>query len=245
MLFFFQEKLIFLPTKLPIDYIFSFSQPFKEFNLTTEDGAVLNALHFIQESPKGLILYFHGNAGALSRWGSITTFFVEQGYDVIVMDYRTYGKSTGKLSEMALYKDAQLFYDHALKLYPENDIILYGRSLGTGIAAQIAAQNNPRQLLLEAPYYSLQAIAKERYPFLPVNWLLNYRLPSYKFVQTVTVPITIFHGTEDGVVPYKSGKRLYDAIPNSEKKLYSITGGEHNNLAEFPAYQQGIEETLN
>ncbi len=245
MLFFFQEKLIFLPTKLPVDYTFSFRQPFEEFNLTAEDGAVLNALHFKQKSPKGLILYFHGNAGDLSRWGSITTFFVEQGYDVIVMDYRTYGKSTGTLSEMALYKDSQLFYDYSLKLYSEKDIVLYGRSLGTGIATYLAAQNNPLKLLLEAPYYSLEAIAKERFPFLPVNWLLKYRLPSYEFVQAVTAPIAIFHGTEDGVVPYESGKRLYDAIPNSGKKMYSIIGGKHNNLIEFPAYQQGIGETLN
>lgn len=245
MLYFFQEKLLFLPAKLPADYEFSFKYPFEEFNLTAPDGAVLNALHFKLEEPKGLVLYFHGNAGDLSRWGTVTTFFVEQGYDVIVMDYRTYGKSTGKLSEGALHLDAQLFYEHALKRYEENKIVLYGRSLGTGVASRLASKNNPGQLLLESPYYSLESVAKTRFPFLPVKWLLKYRLPSYEFVQAVKCPITIFHGTEDSVVPYTSGSELFDAIPNSEKKMYTIKGGEHNNLVEFQAYQRGISETLN
>ncbi|MEX0288450.1 MAG: alpha/beta hydrolase, partial [Flavobacteriaceae bacterium] len=129
MLYFFQEKLIFLPTKLPQNYSYSFVQSFEEFFLDAEDGGRLNALHFKQDGSRGAILYFHGNAGDLSRWGNIVTFFVEKGFDVIVMDYRSYGKSTGKLSEEALFKDAHLFYDYALKHYVAEDLIVYGRSL--------------------------------------------------------------------------------------------------------------------
>ncbi|NNE03974.1 MAG: alpha/beta hydrolase, partial [Eudoraea sp.] len=102
MLYFIQEKLIFLPTKLPVDFEYSFQYPFEEVFLTAEDGAVLNALHFKNKDPKGVILYFHGNAGDLSRWGQIATYFVKKNYDVVIMDYRTYGKSTGVLSEEAL-----------------------------------------------------------------------------------------------------------------------------------------------
>ena len=119
MFYFLQEKIIFLPTTLPQNYAYSFSEYFEEIFLTAEDGARLNALWFKKEDPQGLVLYFHGNAGNLSRWGEITIPFVRKGYDVLVMDYRTYGKSTGKLSEKALYSDAQLFYDFAAEKYEE------------------------------------------------------------------------------------------------------------------------------
>ena len=244
MLYFLQEKLIFLPSKLPHDFEYSFSRDFEEINLKTEDDVILNAVHFKQVNPKGLILYFHGNAGDLSRWGNITSFFVDKEYDVLVMDYRTYGKSTGKLSEEALHDDAQLFYNYALEQYDETKITLYGRSLGTGIAANLASKNKPNKLILETPYYSLLDVAKERFPFLPLNWLMKYKLLSHVFIQTVKCPITIFHGTDDTIVPYNSGKRLFNAIPHNATKFFTIDRGGHNNLIEFEAYLEGIDEVL-
>lgn len=244
MLYFLQEKLIFLPTKLDQGYEYVFDQPFTEFFLNSEDGARLNALHFKNENPKGVILYFHGNAGDLSRWGNITSFFVDKNYDVILMDYRTYGKSTGKLSEEALYADAQLFYDYAKQLYDENMIVIYGRSLGTGIAACIASKNNPDKLVLETPYYSLMDVAKSRFPFLPIETLMKYKIPSNEFIKKVNCPITIFHGTDDAVVPYDSGKRLFDCIEHSKKQFITIDRGGHNNLIEFRIYLESINNIL-
>ncbi|NNK75113.1 MAG: alpha/beta fold hydrolase [Maribacter sp.] len=244
MLYFLQEKLIFLPTRLPNDFEYSFTHDFEEINLKTEDGYNLNAIHFKQVKSKGLILYFHGNAGNLSRWGDITSFFVEKDFDVLVMDYRTYGKSTGKLSEEALHDDAQLFYDYAMKQYDEDEIILYGRSLGTGIAANLASKNKPNKLILETPYYSLMDVARERFPYLPVKWLMKYKFLSHVFMQNVTCPITIFHGTNDRVVPYTSGKRLFNSLPHKTIKFYTIDQGEHNNLIKFETYLEGIEEVL-
>ncbi|MCW5515186.1 alpha/beta hydrolase [Muriicola sp. Z0-33] len=244
MLYFLQEKLIFLPTTLPQNYSFSFSQPFDEIFLTAADDAVLNGLHFKNEAPKGTILYFHGNAGDLSRWGNIVTFFVDKGFDVIVMDYRTYGKSSGTLSEAALYKDGQLFYDYALDHYQEQNIILYGRSLGTGIASKLASQNQPRQLILETPYYSLLDLAIKRFPFLPVKWFLKYQLPSNEYTQLVKCPINIFHGTDDKVVPYDSGERLFNSLNIKQKQFISVPDGEHNNLVDFDAYRKGIDQVL-
>ncbi|WP_411030815.1 alpha/beta hydrolase [Spongiimicrobium sp. 3-5] len=226
------------------NHSYDFPQPFKEVFLSGSDGAKLNAIHFQNNHPKGVLLYFHGNAGDLSRWGDIAGFFVDKNYDVVVMDYRTYGKSTGKLSEKALYTDAQLFYDYVLENYGEDQIILYGRSLGSGIAAQLASKNVPAQLIMETPYYSLLDVAKDRFPFLPVSWLLKYKIPSYDFVTRVTCPITIFHGTDDNVVPYDSGKRLFDSISNNQKKMFTIKGGEHNNLIQFDTYLNGIDEIL-
>ena len=243
-LYFFQEKLIFLPTKLPQDYTFEFSHPFKELFLKADDGAVINAIHFKTEKPKGVILYFHGNAGDLSRWGKITEFFVEKDYDVFVMDYRTYGKSKGDLNEQALYNDAQMCYDYILEQYGESEIVIYGRSLGTGMATYLASNNYPGQLILETPFYSLTDVAKHRFPMFPNNKLLKYDFPSYKYMQDVSCPISIFHGTNDAVIPYVSGEKLFNSILQKEKVFFTIDKGEHNNLIEFESYLKGIQKTL-
>ena len=239
-----QEKLIFLPTQLPKDYEYSFPHEFEEIFMDTPDGASLNALHFKVDKPKGLIMYFHGNAGDLSRWGIVTSAFVDLGYDVLVMDYRGYGKSTGERSEKALYEDAQRFYDLAKELHKEDEIIVYGRSLGSGIATHLASNNNPKKLILETPYYSLVDVAQDRFPILPVKSIMKYRMNSFEYIQKVQAPIRIFHGTEDKVVPYESGDRLYKCILHSNKKLYTIPNGEHNNLSTFELYQNGIRNEL-
>ena len=212
--------------------------------LKTEDGAVINAIHFKTENPKGVILYFHGNAGNLSRWGEITEFFVEKNYDVFVMDYRTYGKSTGKLSEQALYKDAQMCYDYILERYKKTEIIIYGRSLGTGMATYLASNNNPKKLILETPFYSLADVAKGRFSLFPTKKLLKYDFPSYKYVQDVICPISIFHGTDDGVIPYASGIKLFNSMEQKDKVFFTIENGEHNNLVEFEAYHSQLQKIL-
>ena len=242
-LYFFQEKILFLPTKLEQDYQYQFNYNFEELFLKTEEKASINALHFKVENPKGVILYFHGNAGDLSRWGNIAEYFVAKNYDVLVIDYRTYGKSTGKLSEQALYNDAQFCYDYLLKHYSENQITLYGRSLGTGIASYLASKNNPKQLILETPYYSILDVAESRFPIFPVKSLLKYHFPTFKYLPKTNCPITIIHGTDDGLVPYASGEKLSKL--NIEKlNFISIEGGDHNNLIEFEDYHKAIQTVL-
>lgn len=243
-LYLFQERLLFLPTRLEQGYKFKFKHTFEELFLETDKDALINAIHFKTDNPKGVILYFHGNAGDLSRWGKITENFVDCQYDVFVIDYRTYGKSKGKLSESALYKDAQYCYNFLLKQYSEKDISLYGRSLGTGIASYLASKNQPNQLILETPYYSILDIAKQRFPIFPLKQLLKYHLPNFEYLPKAECPITIFHGTDDNIVPIASGKKLSELnIPNLE--FITITGGGHNNLAEFKDYQKHIKKVLN
>lgn len=242
-LYFFQEKLLFLPTKLEQDYKYQFSHDFEELFFETEPKASINAIHFKAKNTKGVILYFHGNAGDLSRWGKISEYFVGLDYDVLVMDYRTYGKSEGKLSEAAFYKDAQYCYDYLLKHYSENDITLYGRSLGTGIASYLALENNPKQLILETPYYSIEDVAKSRFPILPVKQLLKYKFPIYKYLPNANCNISIIHGTDDGVVPYESGKKLSE-LNIENLNFITVKDGNHNNLIEFETYHQTIKNIL-
>jgi len=156
----FQEKLIFLPSKMPLNHQYDFCQDFEEFNLKAKDGALLNAVHTKQDSAKGVVLYFHGNSGNISHLIHVANLISRKGYDAIMVDYRTYGKSSGEMSEKAIKQDAQLFYNHALTLYSEEDIIVYGRSFGTGVATGLAAVNSPKKLILESPFYSAVALGK-------------------------------------------------------------------------------------
>jgi hypothetical protein len=243
-LYFLQEKMIFMPESLPQDYSYSFPGNFEEINLESNDGAILNSLHFKVENPKGVILYFHGNAGELSRWGLVVQKFVEMQYDVLIMDYRTYGKSKGKLSENALYNDAQLFYDLLLKRYSEDEIVVYGRSLGTTFATFVAANNNPKQLILEAPFYSIAEVAGQRFPFFPVSWFLKYHFPTYQYFTKVSSPITIFHGTEDYVVNYENSVKLSKLKTNETINFKTIPYGSHHNLINSEIYLTTLDSLL-
>ena len=193
---------------------------------------------------KVLFYYFHGNAGDLSRWGIIAEYFVEKQYDVLVMDYRTYGKSTGKFSESALYEDAQLCYDYLKNDYNENQITVYGRSLGTGIATNIASKNNPKQLILETPYYSILDVAQSRFPVFPVKQLLKYKMLSYQFIKETSCPILMLHGTDDQVVPYESAKKLFEASSRGQTAFINIEGGHHGNLSDFEVYHEHVNMVL-
>lgn len=243
-LYFLQEKIIFRPTVLNQTYVFKFSHPFEELFLKTDDNAVINAIHFKAENPKGIVLYFHGNAGNLSRWGKITEFFVEKGYDVLVMDYRTYGKSKGVLSEQALFNDAQMCYDYVKERYKEDQITVYGRSLGTSMATYIASRNNPNQLILEAPFYNIPDVAKYRFPLFAIEQLIHYKLPTDEFINEVSCKITIFHGTDDFVVPIKSGKKLFKSGPKKLTSFIKIENGSHNDLVKFESYRKAIKRLL-
>jgi len=241
----FQERLVFFPSKIPMQHEYEFCQPFEEFFLTAPDGAKLNAVHIKNNSSKGVALYFHGNSGNVSHLGHVANLFSKQGYDGILIDYRTYGKSTGAMSEAALNGDAQLFYDYALKAYDENEIVLYGRSFGTGIASRLASKNNPCRLILESPFSSAVDLGKHRFPFLPISWLSEFRFPSTDYMQEIKCPVYIFHGTADKVIPYKFAQKLFKSIPGDGKQLYTIEGGGHNYLQDYDVFKLGMDEALN
>lgn len=241
--YFFQEKLIFLATKLPQDFKFSFKTNFEEINLKTLDDETINALHFKVDKPKGVILYFHGNRGDLSRWGEITEWFTQFNYDVFVIDYRNYGKSTGSFNEQKMLNDALLAYDYLKQNYTENKIVVYGRSLGTTFATKVASKNNPKELILEVPFYNLMSAIKYQIKFSP-NFLFNYKFKTNEFIQKVTCPVTFFHGTEDKVTSFKDSKQLFELVSHPQKKFIKIANGEHGNLRDFEAYRSNLKIIL-
>ena len=242
--YFFQEKIIFLSDTLPQEYSFTFENPHKEVFIETQGNGNIHALHFTVEKPRGIILYFHGNAGNLSKWGAIASQFTKANYEVLMVDYRGYGKSTGKRSEKNMYADALAYYNKAKEWYPEAKITVFGRSLGTTFATYVASKNNPRKLILESPFYSLERLAKEKYRYLPVKSLLQYKFDTATYIQQVECRIIMIHGTDDGVVPIASAELLLQVIPERQRQMVRIKNGKHNDLGNFQEYWLAIRKEL-
>jgi pimeloyl-ACP methyl ester carboxylesterase len=240
-LYLFQESLLFLPSHLDREYEYWFANAAEEINLENE-GVTLNALHFKVKNSKGVILYFHGNAGDLSRWGEIIQPLLKFNRDIVIMDYRGYGKNGGEFSEVAIHSDAQAFYDYTKEEFEEDEIILYGRSLGSTFATYIASNNNPSKLILETPFYSIKSVAKRRFPFLPIDWLLKYHFETYKMVPKVDCPTLILLSENDAVVGFESGLKLSEEFTRAT--TISIKNAGHNNQAQYDLYWKSIEEFL-
>ncbi len=239
-----QERFIFLDEELPENHAFESEVPFEEVTLNGQDNGKLNALYFKADSSRGVILYFHGNRGNLTRWGNIVSPMTKYGYDVLVMDYRGFGKSRGRRNQANLLADAELFYQWCTKRYQEDQIVLYGRSLGTGLASYLAGNHNPQQLILETPYYSLAKAAQRFYPIYPSKLALRYNFKSYQYLQNANCPISIFHGTEDSVVPYEQGVELAKSLLPRKVNFVTIEEGEHRNLADFQLFHQELAKIL-
>lgn len=241
----YQEHLIFYPEKLSEKYSFKFDVAFEEHNITTPDGEKLNVLLFKSDSAKGLIFYHHGNAGSLQNWGQKAKDFTNRGFDVLMYDYRGFGKSTGTIkNEKMLYKDALLIYNELITTSNYNKVIYYGISLGSGIAAKLAHENTPPyKLILETPYSNFYEVAKFHYPYLPNSILLHYQFKTNKWLPDITVPIHLIHGTEDETVPYEMSLQLKQISNNID--LCTIEYGSHNNLNTFEAYQNYLDKILN
>ncbi len=246
MLYFFQEKLIFHSSEIPRDYVYSFDSDFEELFFEADDGAVLNGLHFKQPNPKGVILYCHGNAGELTEWGHWAQELSNRyRYDVVIWDYRGYGKSTGKRRQNLMLNDGFLFYEYCKERFQETEITLFGRSLGGFFATYMAKETNPRQLIMESTPTSLLNIAEREYPLLPSNWLLKFRFQSNENISKIEVPTYFIHGSDDSLIPYQHGEELYQLSSANEKKLYRVEGGDHNDLASFSeSYFGALDEIL-
>lgn len=248
---YFQEKVVFLPVLLPENHVFDFNQQFEEYFLETPFEGTINALHFKTDNPKGAIVYFHGNSDNLQRWGKIAGNFTQFGYDILVMDYRSFGKSKGIRNEENLNSDAQFFYDFAKEKYGEGNLIVYGRSLGGAFALKIGAENQPKLIILEATFYNLQDIVNRWLPEKvtdKVSPKMTYHFLSNENIVKVKVPIYHFHGTKDFVVPVKSGKKLFEIFekekPEIPKKFIEIIGGSHQDLSDFEEFRIELKKIL-
>ena len=243
LLYFFQENLIFFPQKLAKSYQFSFTQSFEELNFKASDGKILNGLLFTVDNSKGLIFYLHGNAGSLSSWGDVASIYTNLGYDVFILDYRSFGKSEGVINgQEQLFEDNQIIYNEFKKEYNEQDIIILGYSIGTGLASKLASENEPKQLILQAPYYSLTDMVHQRFSFIP-TFILKYKFATNEYLKNCNMPITIFHGDRDNVIPYESSVKLKKEF-RDKVHLITLKGQGHNGMTENNDYRNELKRIL-
>lgn len=238
-----QERFIFKPEKLDQDFEFRYDAPFREVSFSPEAGVTISGIQFYVKNPHGLVLYFHGNTRSIKGWGKYASDFFRFGYDVVLVDYRGFGKSTGKRSEQAMLSDMQYVYEQLALQYPEDHIIVYGRSMGSGFASKLASDNHPRYLILDAPYYSFRKVVERFLPFLPVRFVLRYQLRTDWWIKNVKCHTYILHGTRDWLIPLKHSERLQQINPR-RITLIRIKGGGHNNLPSFPEYHNFLRDIL-
>jgi alpha-beta hydrolase superfamily lysophospholipase len=254
-LFYFnQEKLGFHPTKLAANYKYDFKGNFEEINLKTEDGVTIHNLLFKAENSKGVVFYLHGNSGSLKRVEKRAAFYTSLGYDYFRADYRGYNKSEGAIhSESQLHQDNQMLYDYVKKRYLETTITVIGHSLGGALAAKLAAANNPKHLVLTAPFCGGEKYKKRPkkegdasliskvFKVLPMKLLLKYTLKTNEFLLNCKMPVLIFHGNADrGIV--SSIKLKEDFKP--EDRLVILEGQGHSGIIDNVIYQKEMKKLL-
>lgn len=243
LLYFFQEKLIFAPQKLNRNHEYHFNADFQEMNLQTSDNELLNGVLFKTDSSKGLIFYLHGNGGSLDSWGEISKLYTDLHYDLFMLDYRGYGKSTGKISSQEqLFSDIQLAYDSFKQKYAEDRMIVLGYSIGTGLATKLASANHPKLLILQAPYYSLTDMMQDHYPVIP-TFILKYKFATNELIKACKMPVQIFHGDNDEVISHQSSLRLKELMKPTDQ-LMILPGMGHNGMSDNPDYVKALKLLL-
>jgi alpha-beta hydrolase superfamily lysophospholipase len=241
--YFGQDYFFFRPERLPKWFAYEYPFPFNEVNFEMEDGGVVNALHFRVPNSKGVVFYIKGNSRSIKGWGKFARDFVGKGFDFFILDFRGFGKSRGKRTENILYSDLQQVYKWLDSEYPEDRIILYGRSLGSGLATRIASWNMPRLLILDCPYFSFLHHIRRFAFWLPLQWLLRYKIRTDQFIRKVKCPVHILHGVRDRLIPFAQS-RLLKAVDPGNIHLHPIEGAGHNNLPDFPAYHDLLYDIL-
>jgi len=242
--YFMQDFFFFRPEILPHSFQYKYPFPFEEVDFEMEDGGKINGLHFMVPNSKGVVFYLKGNSKSVKGWGKFARDFVSKGYDFFMVDYRGFGKSSGKRTETTLYNDAQTIYKWLSSQYPEQKIIIYGRSMGSGIAARIASWNKPKMMIFDSPYYSFLYQVKRWGWWVPMRLLLKYQIRTDQYIKKIDCPVHIIHGNKDRLVSYQQSQML-KAIAPQKIQLHTIINGGHNNLPDFPEYHEVLYDILN
>lgn len=240
-----QERLIFLPSTLPPAYRFDFGADVHEdwIDVAGAPGTRLHALHLRNPAPRGVVFYLHGNAGNLDGWFVDTDFYRRLNLDLYMLDYRGYGKSGGRIESQAqLEADVRTAWDRTAPRYAGLKRVIAGRSLGTALAAGLAAELQPELTLLISPYESMAALAREHYRWVPAA-LLRYPLRTDEALARVRSPVLLVHGERDDIVDPAHSARLQRAAPHAERIL--VRGAGHNDLQQFPEYRDAIAARVN
>lgn len=244
-LFYMQDIFIFLPKKLNTDHVFRFDFPFEEVFIPVNREDTISLLKFLpkEKQRKGVVVYYHGNKNNVEHYAIHSKIFTDNGYEVWMQDYPGYGKSRGERTEQKLYDQAMIVRNLAAGKFSADSTIVYGRSLGSGIAAYVASMSHCKHLVLETPYYSIPALLNSFTFIYPASYMSKYKIPTGKYIQDVEERITIFHGRNDWVIPYRCAAKLKQCLKTGDE-FVTIDDGSHNDLGTKPVYKQKIAAIL-
>lgn len=224
----FQTRLIYFPSRgydaTPGDV----GLRFEDLTLTTSDGVAISAWYIPHDRPRGSVIFCHGNAGNMADRLHDVKLLHAMGVNVLIFDYRGYGTSEGKPGEQGTYEDAVAAWDHLVDTRGElpERIALFGRSLGGGVAIELARRRSPGALIVESTFTNLVDVGRIHYPFLPVRWILTHRYESIDKIGAIACPKLFFHGTGDTLIPIDLARKLFAAA--AEPKEFVETPGGHN-----------------
>ena len=234
LMYIFQRALMYFPDPRRTAPAFIGLPQADEVVLTSADGERLIAWHVPPQGPRPVVIYFHGNAGALDLRAGRFKWLTADGTGLVALSYRGYGGSTGKPSETGLVNDAMAAYDFAAARYPAKRIVLWGESLGTGVAIALAAERKVGGIILDAPFTSLADVGAAAYPFVPVRWLIKDPFRSDERITRVRAPLLALHGELDRIVPISLGERLF-SLAGEPKRMVRFPQGGHVNLDDYGA----------
>ncbi len=234
MIFFPYAKLGQTPTEWGLAY--------EDVFLNTEDGVRLHGWYIPRHGSRQALLFFHGNAGNISHRGTSVEIFHRLGLNVFIFDYRGYGKSQGKPDEKGLYKDARAAWRYLIseQNFGQKEIILFGRSLGGAVAAELATEIQPGGLILESTFSSARDMANAIFPVLSRLIVLRYDFNTVAHIRRVTSPVLVLHSPDDEIIPSRLGEKVFQAA-NEPKSFVKMRGGHNNGiLMSQPDYERAL-----
>jgi fermentation-respiration switch protein FrsA (DUF1100 family) len=243
-----EEKFIFFPSAEILETPRNYSLSFDDVYFKTEDGVTLNGWFVAYPGASTTVLWFHGNGGNIGhRAEHLKLLHDRLKVHIFIFDYRGYGKSEGKPSELGTYQDgaAALAHLRSRKEVESKKIVFFGQSLGAAVATEIAVKESCLALVLEAPFASIRDMARVVFPLLPIGSFLRTKYDTLEKIKNVRAPTLVLHGDRDDIVPFDQGKRVFAAAPEP-KEFYTIRGSGHNDtyIAGGEAYFRSLNEFI-
>lgn len=236
-----QERLLFRPVPLPADAVLSTDADVSE-RFVEVPGARLSVLELRRPSPDGVVFFLHGNSGNLAQWFTDGGPYRRANLDLVMMDYRGFGKSSGRIeSEEQLHADVEAVWRSVAARYEGKRVIAYGRSLGTGLAAAWATRHQPALTILVSPYLSMRDLAAHHYPWVP-GAVLRYPLRTDEAVTRLRRPLLLVHGDQDALIPLTHSEQL--AARSGQARLVTIQGAAHGDIHRFDAYRALVADAF-
>lgn len=243
-LFYLQEKFLFHPEPVASDFKYHFKEKTEEVFIPVNRYEQIHFVKFFADTPsRGLVLYFHGNMKNIAHYERNVAFFTSRGFDVWMPDYPGFGKTTGQLTEERMYNHAIQVRKMAEEQFSPHEIIVYGRSLGSGIAAYVAANSANASLVLETPYSSIPSLFSTYAFIYPVNRMSNFKIPTKEYLKDVKEPVLIMHGTRDRTIPMREALKLKTRLKAGDR-FVEIEGGKHNDLNSKELYLETLHRWM-